>query len=80
MKLKWVYCVDIYESLGKNCCNGCHMEEEEGYPSPMMDYQPKNNAHNHPSNIRGYGCCIFHNLSRDDWAKVVKYKRKNDDF
>jgi len=78
MKIEWIYCIDVCNALNRGCCVGCHSEEEEGYPSPMLDFKPSNNKHGQPSKINGYGCCIFHDLTRDDWAKIIRYMRKEE--
>lgn len=46
----------------------------------MLDFEPPVNKHGKRSNIEGYGCCVFNDLTRNEWAKIVRYIRNEEDI
>lgn len=72
-----LYCQDIQRVFKFDCCGSCHDEWEYGY-GYEREVEPDDNKNGVQSTVRAFVCCAApKSLSRNDFAKIVKAKRKD---
>ena len=80
MKINHIYinCLDVKKVIPFECCDSCHSDFMEGYSSEQEE-TPKDNNNGKSSSIIALTCCSYpDNISRKDYAKILKIKRKKE--